>query len=72
MVTLRQKHAVRFVVTTLRVPFEGDIENYADVSNFLGQYLNNAKLLDEQLSKIEAWSSYQEHLLEIACDFQAI
>ena len=53
MVTIKQKHAVRFIIETLRIPFKGDIENINDVSPFIGKYLEDAKLLKSQLESIE-------------------
>lgn len=52
MVTNKQKHAVRFIIETLRIPFEGNIEEYNDVSMFLNAHFEKAKLLKSQLDEI--------------------
>lgn len=44
-VTERQKKAVVFIEEILNVDFEGDINNYRQVSNFLNEYLEDAKEL---------------------------
>jgi phage/plasmid-associated DNA primase len=44
-VTERQKKAVVFIEEILDVDFEGDINNYRQVSNFLNEYLEDAKEL---------------------------
>ena len=46
-VTDRQKRAVYFVETWLKVKFNGNINNFYDVSNFLNDYLNEAKSIAE-------------------------
>lgn len=43
MTTDRQKRAVRFCEEILGVKYEGDIDDYTRVSNFLGLYLASAK-----------------------------
>ena len=45
MTTNRQKAAVHFCEQWLNVTFEGDINNFRQVSNFLSIYLEKAKLL---------------------------
>lgn len=55
MTTQRQKAAVHFCERLLKVPFEGDIENCKQVSNYLSMYLEDAKWMME----------------EIACEFEA-
>ena len=55
MTTPKQKAAVEFCEDWLEVKFEGDINNFNEVSNFLSQYLQLAKNL------------YQE----IACEYEA-
>jgi len=52
MVTNKQKHAVRFIVETMRIPFKGDINDIKDVSRFLDEYFDDAKLLNSQLEEI--------------------
>ena len=44
-VTERQKKAVVFIEEILDVNFEGDINNYRQVSDFLSEYLEDAKEL---------------------------
>ena len=53
MTTNRQKVAVRFCETWLDISFEGDINNFNQVSNFLSTYLDAAKAICE-----DAVSSY--------------
>ena len=55
MTTKRQKAAVNFCEEWLKVTFEGDINNFKEVSNFLSQHLDNAKNLAQ----------------EIACEYEA-
>ena len=45
MTTSRQKAAVHFCEQWLNVTFEGDINNFRQVSNFLSIYLEKAKSL---------------------------
>ena len=52
-ITDRQKRAVYFVETWLKVKFNGNINNFYDVSNFLNDYLNKAKSIAE-----DAYTSY--------------
>lgn len=52
-VTDKQKRAVYFVETWLKVKFNGNINNFYDVSNFLNNYLNEAKSIAE-----DAYASY--------------
>lgn len=53
--TPRQKRAVHFCEELLHIPFEGDLEDSHQVSNFLSKYLADAKNLYE----------------EIACEYEA-
>ena len=53
MTTQRQKKAIRFCEVWLKVTFEGDLNNFNDVSNFLTIYLDSAKATAE-----DAISSY--------------
>ena len=55
MTTSRQKAAVHFCEQWLKVTFEGDINNFNEVSNFLSEYLEEAKML----------------ALEITCEYEA-
>lgn len=43
MTTKRQKEAVHFCEEWLDISFEGDINNFNQVSNFLSMYLDSAK-----------------------------
>lgn len=47
MTTKRQKAAVNFCETWVRVKFDGDIDNFKEVSNFLSKYLDEAKNIAE-------------------------
>lgn len=49
MTTKKQKAAVRFCEDYLSIEFIGDIEDYHQVSNFLSEYLEDAKNLYEEL-----------------------
>ena len=55
MTTGKQKAAVHFCEQWLNVTFNGDIDNFQQVSNFLSEYLEEAK------------STYDE----IACEYDA-
>ena len=55
MTTKRQRDAVHFCEKWLKVPFEGDINNFNQVSNYLSEYLEDAK----------------EFATEISCEYQA-
>ena len=55
MTTNRQKAAVHFCEQWLNVTFNGDISNFQQVSKFLSEYLEDAKL------------TYNE----IACEYEA-
>lgn len=50
MTTPRQKAAVHFCEEWLDVPFEGDINNYTEVSEYLSEYLQEAKNLCEEIT----------------------
>lgn len=61
--TEKQKAAVEFVESWIDVEFTGDIDNFYDVSDFLSEYLDEAKRLydevrDEYTSYV--WSKYLE------------
>lgn len=43
MITQRQRNAIAFCEEQLEIPFEGDINNYADVFNYLSRNLTEAK-----------------------------
>lgn len=51
-VTERQKKAVVFIEKILDVDFEGDINNYRQVSDFLNKYLEDAKEFNEYYHSI--------------------
>ena len=53
MTTSMQKQAVLFCERWLNITFEGDWENFNDVSNFLSHYLDEAKSVAE-----DAFASY--------------
>lgn len=55
MTTPRQKAAVHFCEQWLKIQFEGDINDFNTVSNFLSEYLEEAKML----------------ALEITCEYEA-
>ena len=61
--TERQKAAVKFVEEWLDITFTGDINSFCEVSDFLSEYLDEAKQLyneihDEYTSYV--WSKYFE------------
>ena len=43
MTTKKQKSAVRFCEKQLNITFEGNINNYSEVSSFLEKYLEEVK-----------------------------
>ncbi len=47
MTTERQKAAVNFCYQWLKVPFNGDINNFKEVSRYLSIYLDDAKATAE-------------------------
>ena len=49
MTTNKQKAAVHFCEQWLDVTFNGDINNFQQVSNFLSIYLEEAKLLYNEI-----------------------
>ena len=53
MTTDKQKRAVSFCESWLKIQFTGDINNFKDVSSFLSIYLEEAKPIAE-----DATSSY--------------
>lgn len=50
MTTDRQKAAVHFCEQWLNVTFEGDINNFQQVSYFLSIYLDDAKQLYDEIA----------------------
>ena len=61
--TARQKGAVKFVEEWLNVDFVGDINNFYEVSDFLSEYLDEAKQIYEEAYneyKSYVWSKYFE------------
>lgn len=49
MTTKRQKDAVRYCENMLDIKFNGDINNFNQVSSFLNQYLEEAKIREEDI-----------------------
>ena len=49
MTTDKQKATVHFCEQWLNVTFEGDINNFRQVNNFLSEYLEDAKLLYNEI-----------------------
>ena len=45
--TTKQKAAVDFIEQCLQIEFTGDIENFYEVSEFIGEYLEDAKIVFE-------------------------
>lgn len=50
MITESQRRAVLFCVDTLRIPFRGDLQSFADVSRYLTDNLDDAKLVRKQMA----------------------
>lgn len=50
MTTDKQKAAVHFCEKWLNVTYNGDINNFQQVSNFLSEYLEEAKLTYEEIA----------------------
>lgn len=50
MTTDKQKAAVHFCEQWLNIDFNGDINNFEQVSEFLSEYLQEAKNLYEEIS----------------------
>lgn len=48
MTTQKQKAAVDFCFKWLKVPFNGDINNFKEVSEYLSIYLDEAKNIAEE------------------------
>lgn len=67
-VTNKQKHAVRFIIETLRIPFKGNIKDNNDVHQFLSEHLEDAKLLKKQLDDIAEFWDEQNAMYEMALD----
>lgn len=59
MTTKRQKEAVYFCEEWLDISFEGDINNFNQVSNFLSMYLDSAKSIFD-----DAVESYYSFILD--------
>lgn len=49
MTTKRQRDAVRYCENMLDIKFNGDINNFNQVSSFLNQYLEEAKIREEDI-----------------------
>ena len=60
MTTQRQKFAVCFCEHWLNVPFEGDLDNFEQVSEYLSMYLEDAKWTAEELAC--EYSAYIDNL----------
>lgn len=50
MTTNKQKEAVRFCERWVDTEFKGDINNYNEVSSFLSEHLERAKIVAEECS----------------------
>ena len=51
MTTDRQKSAVHFCEEWLHISFEGNIDNRQEVNEFLSNYLDDAKIVQEILER---------------------
>lgn len=60
MTTPRQKAAVHFCEEWLHITFTGNIEDRTTVSIFLGEYLQEAKNLYDEI--LEEYSAYMDSL----------
>ena len=49
MTTKRQRAEVRYCENMLDIKFNGDINNFNQVSSFLNQYLEEAKIREEDI-----------------------
>lgn len=49
MTTKRQKQAVLFIQEELEITFKGNINNFDEVSEFIGEYLDDAKSHYEEM-----------------------
>lgn len=58
--TERQKSAVHFCEEWLHISFEGDINDRTQVSNFLAEYLDDAKNLYEEIR-----CEYETYLMDL-------
>ena len=61
--TARQKSAIKFVEEWLNITFTGNINDFYEVSDFLSEYLDEAKqMYDEAHSEYSSyvWSKYFE------------
>lgn len=63
MTTNRQKAAVHFCEQWLHVTFEGDINDFQQVSHFLSIYLDEAKSLYNEVS-----CEYESYLWDLMMD----
>lgn len=50
MVTERMKHAVSFCEEWLKIDYNGNINDYDEVSAFLKEYLSDAKEICEEIT----------------------
>lgn len=62
MTTDKQKAAVHFCKKWLNVTYNGDINNFQQVSNFLSEYLEEAKLIYEEIAC--EYESYLRDLMD--------
>jgi hypothetical protein len=53
MTTNRQKEAIKFCESILNIKFEGDLNDYHQVSTFLGKYLEYAKELRDEFQGLD-------------------
>ena len=58
--TERQKSAVHFCEEWLHISFEGDINDRTQVSNFLAEYLDDAKNIYEEIR-----CEYEAYLMDL-------
>ena len=58
--TEKQKSAVHFCEEWLHISFEGDINDRTQVSNFLAEYLDDAKNLYEEIR-----CEYEAYLMDL-------
>lgn len=64
MTTPRQKAAVSFCEELLDIPFTGDINNFRQVSDYLSEYLNDAKYLYQEIK-----CEYEAYIWELEYDY---
>lgn len=58
-VTNRQKRAIYFIESWLKIKFNGNINNFYDVSSFLSDYLGEAKsIAEDAYASYYSWNDY--------------